>query len=123
MELLIAVASNKISKENLIPEGTKIQAYSIHDHMSNKYLEAGSHAPCSAAVALKKIKEFAKQRGSVSVLFDLLEPSGRLIEAKRDYSFSMGDLTQPYRGSERVLKDVKTPTPKPMPQTKKVRYL
>jgi hypothetical protein len=123
MELLIAVASNKIDKGNLIPEGTKIQAYSIHDQHTNKYLEAGSHAPCSAAVALKKIKEFTKQRGSVNVEFDLLEPSGRTIRAKRSYSMNYGDLIQPYKGSESVLQDVKSPTPKPTNQTKKIRNI
>lgn len=123
MEMLIAVASNKITKENLLPEGVKIQAYSIHDHMTGKYLGAGSHAPCSAAIALKKIKEFTKNLGSVSVEFDLLEPSGRTIRAKRGYSMSHGDLIQPYKGSESILQDVKAPTPKPTNQTKKVRYL
>lgn len=114
MELVLALATNKIDKSNLIPEGTKIQAYSIHDQHTNRYLEAGSHAPCSAAIALKKIKEFTKQRGSVNVEFDLLEPSGRTIRAKRSYSMSHGDLIQPYKGSESVLKDVMTPTPKPI---------
>lgn len=123
MELLIAIASNKIDKSNLIPEGTKIQAYSIHDEMTGKYLSAGSHAPCSAAIALKKIKEFTKQRGSVSVEFDLLEPSGRTIRAKRDYSLRYGKLIQLYRGSDSILQDVKSPTPKPTNQAKKVRYL
>jgi hypothetical protein len=123
MELLIAVASNKIDKGNLIPADTKIQAYSIHDNHSEKYLNAGSHAPCSAAQALKKIKEFTKQYGGVTVLFDLLEPSGRTIRAKRSYSMNYGDLIQPYRGTETILQDVMAPTPKPTNQAKKVRHI
>ncbi len=123
MELLIAVASNKISKDNLIPEGAKIQAYSIHDQHTNKYLGAGSHAPCSAAIALKKIKEFTKNLGSVNVEFDLLEPSGRTIRAKRSYSMSHGDLIQPYKGSESILQDVRSPTPKPINQAKPRRSI
>lgn len=123
MELLIAIASNKIDKSNLIPEGMKIQAYSIHDQYTNKYLGAGSHAPCSVAVALKKIKEFTKDRGSVNVEFDLLDTDGRILRSKRGYSMSHGDLIQPYPGADSILKDVMTPTPKPTNQPKKVRYL
>lgn len=123
MELMIAIASNKIDKGNLIPAGMKIEAYSIHDNHSEKYLNAGSHAPCSAAVALKKIKEYTKQYGGITVLFDLLDTDGRVIRSKRSYSMYYGDLIQPYPGADSILKDVKTPTPKPTNQPKKVRYL
>jgi hypothetical protein len=124
MEILIALASTTITKDNLLPEGAKIQAYSIHDKMSNKYLNMGSHTPCSAAIAIKKIKEACKQYGSVSVLFDLLEPSGRMIRATRGYDLKYSDLVMPYAGTQTLLKEApsaaKEKTGRAMPRIAKI---
>lgn len=124
MELLIAVAASvKLDKNNLIPEGMKIQAFSIHDQYTDNYLGAGSRTPVSPATALKDIKKLAVKYNGVNVLLDLLDTDGRLIRSKRSYKISHGDLVQPYPGSDSVLQDVKTPTPKPTNQAKKVRYI
>lgn len=122
MQVMLSLAASQtaVTKENLIPAGCKIEAFSLHDKLSDKYLNAGSHAPCSVSVALKKIKEFAKQYAGVNVLFDLREKSGRLIRAKRSYTGDKyGDLSQYGNGSEKVLQEAPSgPTDKP---EKKVR--
>lgn len=125
MEMLLSVTptNTKLDKSNLIPTGMKIQAFSIHDQYTDKYLGAGSHSPCSAAVALKKIKEFTSKLGAVNVTFDLLDTDGRVIRSKRSYRMSSGDLVQPYPGADSILKDIMTPTPKPTNQAKAIRNI
>jgi hypothetical protein len=125
MEMLLTVTptNTKLDKSNLIPTGMKIQAFSIHDQYTDKYLGAGSHSPCSAAVALKKIKEYTSKLGAVNVMFDLLDNDGRVIRSKRSYRIRGGDLVQPYPGADSILKDIMTPTPKPTNQAKAIRNI
>lgn len=121
--LSLAATSEAITKENLLPPGCKIEAYSLHDKMTDRYLNIGSHTPVSAGAALKKIKDYVKLNGGVDVLFDLREKSGRLIRARRSYSTAnYGDLMQYGKGTEQVLKeapsDKATPTGKKVPKAR-----
>ncbi len=111
MKVMLALAANEtVSKENMLPPGCKIEAYSLHDSMTGKYLNFGSNAPVSATVALKKIKEVGANLGAVRVLLDLKEKSGRMIRVEQEYTISRGDITRFPKNKTTVLKEAPSAT-------------